>query len=175
MKRLILAVVMLLSGGLNLVEVAGEPVPEPCELTVCVFGWSDEKIPQDGGLSFVLWDEQHNILQYVVNLRQYASFAPLRFTAAGRYIYFVSQDAGNCLATAHDPALYQVVVTVAEEAGRLRVQTVEYHQVCGDPLSETAIIRTLEKGEIPSFENHRRAESIFVCSTMLHTQLLSII
>lgn len=111
--------------------------------------YDNEEIPQDGSLSFVLWDEQYNILQTVVNLRQYAAFAPLYFETDGRYIYYISQEAGRDGSIAYDPVVYQIVVEVTEQIARVT----EVGKVRGDWVGKAEVVGAMGPHGTARFQN----------------------
>lgn len=124
-----------------------------CELTLRVTCRSDGGTPEDGSLTFVLWDARMNILQRAVNLRGNASFAPLEFSAQGQYAYYITQEGGEDPGMAYDPAAYQVIVSVTEEAGTLTARVTQLNRVCADPLGEPEALEQLDCGAPPAFEN----------------------
>jgi len=114
--------------------------------------YHDGEIPEDGSLSFVLWDEQYNILQEVVNLRQYAAFAPLHFETDGRYVYYISQEGGRDGSVAYDPAVYQIVVEVIESAPCIA----EINRVMGDCVGEAEVVEAMGPHGAAAFQNRTR-------------------
>lgn len=112
----------------------------------------DEEIPEDGSLTFVLWDGQYQILQMVVNLRQYAAFAPLHFEHDGRYVYYISQEGGRDSSVAYDPAVYQIVVEVTESAPCIA----EINRVMGDCVGEAEVVEAMGAHGSAVFQNRTR-------------------
>ena len=151
-----MAAAVLLMGGV--IPASAETVmPEgQAELMLRAVCRCDGETPEDGALTFVLWDGQHNILQMVVNLRQYAAFAPLHFSAPGRYVYYISQESGRDISIAYDPALYQIVVEVWQGEGQLSARVAEINRVKGDWVGEAEVLEALGPDGMALFENLSR-------------------
>ena len=130
------------------------------KLTLSVFCKVDGEDPADGSLTFVLWDGQFNLLQQVINLRGYAGFAPLHFSAPGRYVYYITQEGGGDLSMVYDAAVYQIVVAVVEESSGIRAEIAEVNRVTGDPAGEPNIVESFDPQWIPKFENGTRQVSV---------------
>lgn len=130
------------------------------KLTLSVFCKVDGEDPADGSLTFVLWDGQFNLLQQVINLRGYAGFAPLHFSAPGRYVYYITQEGGGDLSMVYDAAVYQIVVIAVEESSGIRAEITEVNRVTGDPAGEPNIVESFDSQWIPKFENGTRQVSV---------------
>jgi pilin isopeptide linkage protein len=140
-------------------QAAGDRDEDSEKLTLSVFCKVDGEDPADGSLTFVLWDEQFNILQRVINLRGYASFAPLHFSAPGRYTYYITQEGGGDLSIVYDAAVYQIVVTAVESGSGIAAKIAEVNRVTGDPAGEARIVETFDPQRGPKFENRTRQVS----------------
>ncbi len=154
LRRILLAagVAAILVGGTVTARAA-----EPDELILRVTCRANGEVPGDGTLTFVLWDEGHNVLQRVINLRDNASFAPLEFFHAGRYVYYITQEGGGSLNIVYDTTVYQVVVQVTEAQGRLTAQITALNRVEGDPVGEAQVLEIMGADSIPAFENGIRS------------------
>lgn len=130
------------------------------KMTLSVFCKVDGEDPADGSLTFVLWDGQFNLLQQVINLRGYAGFAPLHFSAPGRYVYYITQEGGGDLSTVYDAAVYQIVVVAVAEGSGIRTEITEVSRVTGDPAGEPDIVESFDPQWIPKFENGTRQASV---------------
>lgn len=128
----------------------------PAELTLRVICREGERVPADGTLTFVLWDERQCILQQVVNLGGNASFAPLEFYASGRYRFYISQEGGNRMDLVYDAAMYQVTVVVTRRDGQLTARVEALSRVCSDPVGEPRVLEALGRAVIPTFRNDAR-------------------
>lgn len=152
----VMAAAVILTGG-SLSAAAEAPVPEErAELILRAVCRCGGETPEDGSLTFALWDGQFNILQMVVNLRQHAAFAPLYFHTPGRYIYYISQEGGRDLSVAYDPAMYQVVVEVRQGQEGLNAHVAEVNRVRGDCVGEAEILEGLGPDGTALFENRVR-------------------
>jgi len=63
---------------------------------------------------FELRDE-NSVLQTVENVGEKIEFAPIEFSKAGIYEYWVSEQAGNVSGVAYDESEYKVVITVTDD------------------------------------------------------------
>lgn len=154
LRRILPAIVVaaILIGGTETAHAA-----EPGELTLRVVCRANGEVPDDGALTFVLWDEGHSVLQKVINLRDQVSFAPLQFFDAGRYVYYITQEGGGSLDIVYDTTVYQVVAQVTEKSGRLTAQVAALNRVSGDPVREPEVLEIMAADTIPSFENGTRS------------------
>lgn len=150
-----------LSAGLAVLLLSGQTagalkIGSPAELTLRVICREGERVPADGTLTFVLWDERQCILQRVVNLRGNASFAPLEFYAPGRYRFYITQEGGNRMDLVYDAAMYQVTVAVTRRDGQLTARVEALNRVCSDPVGEPRVLEALGRAVIPTFRNDAR-------------------
>lgn len=75
---------------------------------------SGRELRDSDNFIFQLKDES-NLLQSVENIGEKIAFAPITFTEAGTYVYWVSEQTGNVPGVTYDESVYKVVITVTDD------------------------------------------------------------
>ena len=92
--------------------------PDPVKVTLTAAKTLDGQAPTGSSYSFVLKDETGKTVEIKSNKDGNVTFTPLSFSAAGTYIYSMTEQAGTDANINYDTASYKVTITVTRNGDK---------------------------------------------------------
>ena len=92
--------------------------PNPVKVTLTAAKTLDGQAPTGSSYSFVLKDETGKTVEIKSNKDGDVTFLPLSFSAAGTYIYYMTEQAGTDANINYDTASYKVTITVTRNGDK---------------------------------------------------------
>ena len=92
--------------------------PDPVKVTLTAAKTLDGQAPTGSSYSFVLKDETGKTVEIKSNKDGDVTFLPLSFSAAGTYIYYMTEQAGTDANINYDTASYKVTITVTRNGDK---------------------------------------------------------
>ena len=88
--------------------------PQPIKVSIPAQKRLNDKLPTGSEFTFVLKDKDNEVVQHVNNQGSDITFAPLVFEEAGRYVYTVSEQAGNDKTIQYDDSVYTIEIEITK-------------------------------------------------------------
>ena len=92
--------------------------PDPVKVTLTAAKTLDGQAPTGSSYSFVLKDETGKTVEIKSNKDGDVTFLPISFSAAGTYIYYMTEQAGTDANINYDTASYKVTITVTRNGDK---------------------------------------------------------
>lgn len=102
------------SGGEGNVGGGSGTSPAPAKVTIRAEKTLDGQVPAGSSFTFVLKDQDGNVMQTANNVSGNIDFKSLSFSKAGTYVYTISESAGTDSAIYYDNTVYTVRIRVTK-------------------------------------------------------------